>query len=40
MVLEAAKVFDVRNVVVVAIATTKIAMIDNVLALVYIVTSY
>lgn len=39
LVLEAAKAFDVTSTVVVVIATAKMAMIDNVLAFMYIVPS-
>jgi hypothetical protein len=39
VVLEAAKAFDVTSIVVVVTATAKMAMIDNVLAFMYIVAS-
>ena len=40
LVLEAAKAFDVTSIVVVVIATAKMAKIDNVLACMYIVPSH
>ena len=39
LVLEAAKAFDVTSTVVVVIATAKMAIIDNVLAFMYIAAS-
>ena len=39
VVLDAAKAFDVTSIVVVVIATARMATIDNVLAFMYIVAS-